>query len=103
VFEQAEELKPVFIRHALVVGRQPPVGAKLFTRVQAEGQVGVAEVNGEEHGDVDLRYGFQADFLEDGRNRFLRANVLFEDLLCFFQDAVGGELCQLLLHGFTDI
>ncbi len=47
--EQTEELQAVFIRHAGMIGCQPPVGAAFFACVQAEGQVGVADVYGEKH------------------------------------------------------
>jgi hypothetical protein len=50
VREQTEELQAVFVGHARVFGGQPPMMNEGFTLIEADGQVGVAEVNGEEHG-----------------------------------------------------
>ena len=48
--EQAEELQAIFVGHARVLGGETPVMDEDIALVEADGQVGVAEVNGEEHG-----------------------------------------------------
>jgi hypothetical protein len=50
--EQTEELQTVFIRHTGMIGGQPPVTAKFFASVQAEGQVGVTDINSKKHCDL---------------------------------------------------
>ena len=54
VIQQAGKLQAVFIGHALVVGRQAPVPAELLLVVQPEGDIGIADVDGQKHGKSPL-------------------------------------------------
>ena len=49
MFEQAEQLQAIFIGHPRLIGGETPMRAKLVAFIEAEGQVGIANINGEKH------------------------------------------------------